>query len=389
MKQSYPMDVAPGFRVDFEALLAPVEGSHAGAGGSLRYDPVYQQIRTARSQDDPSVPMGEWERPLIKADWQRVAALCGDALATRSKDFQLAAWLCEAWTHLYQVEGLMAGTRLLTALAERYWPDAWPEFDADDREARAAPFAWLNDTLALVLTLNVPLLLIEGREQPEVNLAEWQRVITGGMDDEDEPGRARETLDKHAKRDGNLAMLVSLHQQIDVGLAAWDSFRTMLDERLDDDAPHLGRVREVLMRLSQAVTSLLGDHAFRQPASASASAPVLMPKDAGLSAQNRSDATGAPPQSAWEVSEMSDVLTTERPAMAPMPGTARVESRAHAYQLLELVARYLAEQEPHSPTPFLLRRAVAWGQMPLPELMREIVHTEGDMSRYLAMLGVE
>lgn len=85
---------------------------------------------------------------------------------------------------------------------------------------------------------------------------------------------------------------------------------------------------------------------------------------------------------------MSDVLT-ERPALAAVPGTARVESRAHAYELLELVARYLAEHEPHSPTPFLLRRAVAWGQMPLPELMREIVHTEGDMSRYLAMLGVE
>jgi type VI secretion system protein ImpA len=74
---------------------------------------------------------------------------------------------------------------------------------------------------------------------------------------------------------------------------------------------------------------------------------------------------------------------------APRVTVSRVESRAHAYQLLDLVARYLAEHEPHSPTPFLLQRAVTWGQLPLPELMREIVRTEGDMARYLALLGIE
>ena len=66
-----------------------------------------------------------------------------------------------------------------------------------------------------------------------------------------------------------------------------------------------------------------------------------------------------------------------------------IESRAHAYQLIELAARYLTEHEPHSPTPFLLKRAVAWGQMSLPELMREVVRTDGDMSRFFALLEVE
>ena len=68
---------------------------------------------------------------------------------------------------------------------------------------------------------------------------------------------------------------------------------------------------------------------------------------------------------------------------------AKVESRAQAYDLIELVASYLAEHEPHSPTPYLLRRAVSWGAMSLPDLMREVLRTEGDTSRFFAMLGLE
>ena len=64
-------------------------------------------------------------------------------------------------------------------------------------------------------------------------------------------------------------------------------------------------------------------------------------------------------------------------------------SRAQAYQLIELAASYLSEHEPHSPTPYLLRRAVMWGTLSLPELMREVMRTEGDASRFFAMLGLE
>jgi type VI secretion system protein ImpA len=369
MKQAFPMDVEAGFSVDFDTLLAPVQGGEEGAGVSLRYEPVYQQIRDARHQDDASLPMGDWERPLIKADWKQVAALSSDALATRSKDFQLAAWLCEAWTHLHGIEGLVTGTRLLSALADRYWQNAWPELEPDDVDARVAPFAWLNDTLARVLTLDVPLLTIEGREPGYLNLNEWQHVVTASSED-----LTRDLLDKHVKQDGNLAALVSLHQQLEAAQAAWDTFNALLDERLQHDAPHLGRVAETLVQLSRAVTNLIGNHA------------PLATQPAGASGKPKHDSAKV----AHEIYSESE-MNVAMPERAPAAPTAilRVESRAQAYQLLELVAGYLAESEPHSPTPFLLKRAVSWGQMSLPELMSEVVRTEGDMARYLALLGLE
>jgi type VI secretion system protein ImpA len=368
------MTEANALNTDFETLLAPVpEGN--GAGVSLRYEPVYQQIREARTQDDASLPMGDWERPLVKADWKRVAALSGDALAKRSKDFQIAAWLCEAWTHVHHIEGLAAGTRLLTALAERYWQDAWPALEENDTDARVAPFVWLNDTLALTLTLHVPLIAIEGREPAHVNLDEWQRVIV--EDDAREADLSRDLLERNAKQNANQIALTSLRQQLEVAREAWSTFKHLLDERLQNDSPHLGTVDDVLARLSRAATSLLGDHA-----------PSAVP-------QANADAPAATTYFASREAAMSDVLLEAVPGQRPptadadQPLPTKVDSRAQAYQLIELAASYLLAHEPHSPTPYLLQRAVSWGRLPLPELMREVVRTEGDMSRYLAMLGLE
>jgi type VI secretion system protein ImpA len=44
--------------------------------------------------------------------------------------------------------------------------------------------------------------------------------------------------------------------------------------------------------------------------------------------------------------------------------------------------------EPHSPCPYLVKRAVAWGKMPLTELLQEMVRSEGDLQELYGMLGM-
>ena len=63
-------------------------------------------------------------------------------------------------------------------------------------------------------------------------------------------------------------------------------------------------------------------------------------------------------------------------------------SREQAYKTLEQLAEYLATIEPHSPTPYLIRRAVKWGQLPLAELIQEVLNEEGDLNGMLAMMGL-
>lgn len=66
-----------------------------------------------------------------------------------------------------------------------------------------------------------------------------------------------------------------------------------------------------------------------------------------------------------------------------------IESRDEAYRMLESIADYLMKTEPHSPTPYLIKRAVTWGRMSLVDLMLEVVREEGDMTRYLSLLGIK
>ena len=66
-----------------------------------------------------------------------------------------------------------------------------------------------------------------------------------------------------------------------------------------------------------------------------------------------------------------------------------ITSREDAYRMLEAVAAYLQKAEPHSPTPYLVKRAVTWGRMSLADLMQEVVREEGDIARYFSLLGIK
>ncbi|PMS18621.1 type VI secretion system protein TssA [Trinickia dabaoshanensis] len=369
MNPSDLIEAELSFAVDLQPLLSPLpEGE--GVGVSLRSDPIWQQIRDAQREDDPSLPMGEWERPLIKADWHLVATLSADALRSRSKDFHLAVWLCDAWTRLYRLEGLMAGVRLLTELVDRYWDHAYPQMDGDDREARAAPLHWISRRLETVLKLHVPLIGLSV-EPGFINLDDWQRVVAASLQDDDAPATAlpREMLDREASQGSNLALLRQLERTAGTVLTAIDELARRLDQRLGDDAPSFTRVLTTLGELQRAARALRGDHALDEAATAA------------LPSEHSEEI---------RVSETEDAHLEVEMQPRTLPLTRdHIVDRAHAYRLLEDIARYLAEHEPHSPTPYLLARAVSWGRMPLPELMRDIVSQEGDLGRYMAMLGVE
>lgn len=59
-------------------------------------------------------------------NWARVEQLGQDYLLKQSKDFLVASWLAEAWTHRYDFEGVAAGLTLLSGLVDQFWDTAVP-----------------------------------------------------------------------------------------------------------------------------------------------------------------------------------------------------------------------------------------------------------------------
>ena len=126
-------------------LLQPIPGANP-AGANLHYDPVYDKVKEAR-REEADVDQGEWKTARKLADWPLVIKLTSEALATKSKDLQLAAWLTEAMLHQEGVKGLRAGLTLLRGLLERFWDGLHPEPEDGDLEFRAAPLQWVGDYL--------------------------------------------------------------------------------------------------------------------------------------------------------------------------------------------------------------------------------------------------
>jgi len=106
-------------------LLNPISPEHP-AGINLRYDPLYDKIKEAR-REDADTPQGEWQRERKLADWVLVIKLINDALATKTKDLQLAAWLAEALLRREGLTGLRDVLDLSRGFIENFWTDSIPK----------------------------------------------------------------------------------------------------------------------------------------------------------------------------------------------------------------------------------------------------------------------
>src|SRR6266513_2388772 len=103
-----------------DELLSPIPGPNP-SGENLRYAPVYDKIKQARTEDEDTTPQGDWQRERKKADWPTVLKLAGEALATKSKDLMLASWLGEALTKREGISGLADALELQRGLLEQFW----------------------------------------------------------------------------------------------------------------------------------------------------------------------------------------------------------------------------------------------------------------------------
>jgi len=346
---------------ELDRLLAPISDD-APAGVWLRFEPVYDEIKRLREEEDPGLPQGVWQRELKRADWPGVAALCADVLAGTSKDLQVAAWLTEAWIHLHGFPGLERGLRLLAGLCRGFWPDLHPPLDEDGAEARLAPVAWAADRLPLPLK-RVPVTAPTGEDTRPYGWQDWEDGLHLGNLARQDAAAAAKAEERGMVPQTRFLVSVSLTPafrlaalsgEVAGALAALDGLDTALGELCRDaadTAPSLTPLRTVLAAVQAFVSRVLeerGEKGFT---------PAVRPEE------------GAEP--------------------APAPISGAILSRAEAFQRLSEAADYLLRTEPHSPVPYLVRRAVSWGNLSLAELLGELLQKNADLPTLYTLLGIK
>ena len=84
--------------------------------------------------------------------------------------------------------------------------------------------------------------------------------------------------------------------------------------------------------------------------------------------------------------------TTEAAAETPSANAQAIgpiTSRVEAYRALATAAEFLMRTEPHSPVPYLVRRAIHWGNLSLVELLDELLQKNADVNTVYALLGMK
>lgn len=340
-------------------LLAPLDGPQP-AGVPARGSMAFRMIQQLRQSDDMTLPMGAWATEPRRANWPKVSQLAAGTLDTVSKDLQLGAWLLEAELQQCGYAALAPCFALLRGLCDEWWESLYPRDDGEGFDARCNIVRWINEKLPNTVAL---LPLVEDDEHI-ASWSQWElahyherlRAVNGDLPDEAQEAASLQDLHELLAQ-VDAATLRERHAVVGDSRAAIDAFEQALRERLGAETPSLSKLDELLARIEAL---LRGELARRGPS-------ALPP------------AASAPGD---EANEDADEKEGESRSMADMLG-----EREHAYQMLAEIGEYLMRVEPHSPVPYLIRRAVAWGGLNAAELYREVFQKGGGRIDVFDLLG--
>jgi type VI secretion system protein ImpA len=337
-----------------EAFLAPIPGSNP-CGENLRYAGIYDKIKEARREEDDA-PQGEWAHERKKADFVQVVKLATDALTNKSKDLQIAAWLVEAWIDREGFPGLLEGLKLLKGLIETYWENLYPELEDGEAELRAAPVEWIGSRLEMRLKKVAV-------TKNKLNFFDYKESRAIGYEADATTDDKREAREQAIANHKNTAEVfdtavdstpkefyVNLVQSLDDCGAAIEALQQVSEGKFGEYRPSFTGLQDSLAQIRQVSNSFLQKKKIQEP-----------DEEPGADEASTEAAAEEAPAEVMTVGGGGAAAARKRAPTAH--GSAQPTSREEAINNVVLAARYLRGESAYDPIPYLLLRAVRWGEV--------------------------
>ncbi len=352
-------------------LLNPIPGDNP-SGESLRYAAVskrdatyfYDKVKEARREEDD---IGEYAQEGKKAEFDVVIKLCTDALASRSKDVQIAAWLTEALLKTERLAGFKEGLDLIRGLLETFWDTLYPELEDGDAELRIAPLDWVGHLGAAVKFLP----FTEKKSGLTDAGYDWfQYKESGRIPTEEDAGSSdnKRQARKQAVQDNKVlpeqfeevfgntkkAFYKKLVADVEACIESVGSLDEVSKEKFGSDGPGFSKLQAELEEVHVAARTLLKKKLELDPDPVAVPEPPP-PAEVAEAVTETLPASGAGPESAAPPAA-AVVTASQGQPREPV-------DRADAVARLNAVANYLRQNEPLSPVAYLLLRALGWGEL--------------------------
>ncbi|QDU58363.1 type VI secretion system protein TssA [Aeoliella mucimassa] len=310
-----------------------------------RFAPTFRELR----REEHPLDFDDVTRPevLKTADWKAIYELCHQSLAGPTKDLRIACHLVEAGLRVDGLCGFCDALAQLNEVVDTSWESLIPIAQDDSHETRATPVENLLDDpdrgVCLPNTLrSYPLFGLS----PRVSYNKLvQLTRSTDPNDQDRLSHFRSNVPPEHYRE-----IVNVLEECDDHL---NRLSKSLQLHMGDEAPALLNLRAALTDIRNLVAAemaLLGVYS----ASSTTNTPDL-PSD-----------TQTPAAS-------TDLLHLDREGL---------------YYLLDQAADRLRGMEPHSPIPYLVKRAVRLGRLPFPALMKHVIREESILTELNREFGI-
>lgn len=393
----------------FEHLLNPISDEHPSGEYLKDNRTLYRTYRNAFNVAQSSfrqlveTPDAMQDAVVVHTNaenWDALAKLCEICLSEQSKDVEIYSWFTMAQLFSASpLESLAQALHTLEQMIEHFWDSLQPTLpenkrkadgDAEQRkevaEHRVKPLLQLVGDSAESGLLYMPLQML-----PLVGDIDYGRFFAAEKSGSLPQLKAAALADFSREKADVEARILALGASKD----ALHALETTLQQKCaaaGTQSINFRFVKEAVERLINAIHFLVGDQFARWPLDA-AMTDAETPQAASeqtMAAVDSQSSEFAPTESAHQLTQGQSqpiMAQTAAPMAVPVASQEALASREQAFAELQRIADYFLATEPHSPIYLLLKRAIRWGGMSLPELLEELVGDNNAVQQRIEQLA--
>jgi len=340
--------------IDLDPLLTEISPEAHSGENDLEYDPEFTALeekirKITESHDDQ---FGDTDKREDKPPkWGEIQT---DALEllTRTHDLRLGLFLTQALLQTKGVMGLCDGLNLLLGFIERYWETLYPQLDPDDNHDPTYRISILMNLCDREMIVG-PLIGTTLCAIPALGPLSLRgvRIASGQITGSEEEKRSALSLPaiEAALIDCDIGELQTTREALDTSLQSLTGMETLLTDMVGAaNAPNFKEVRDVLEEMHHFLSEHTAKHSPKAP-----SAEEQGPENDNL-----------------EVS--SEPRTAESIPSAAVKPMETISDRQDVIRILEKICGYYERNEPASPVPLLLKRAIRLVEKNFMEIIQDL-----------------